>query len=149
MDGVSCSVCHQIREAWGCRPVTTAVRDRSRTAGRGTPGVRAYSIEEDQAAIMKAGSGYVPAASQHSASSEMCATCHTLYTPYLDAGGTIAGEFPEQMPYLEWFYSDYRRTASCADCHMPEAQGGVAIASSSTNPCSLPATSSPVPTRTS
>jgi hypothetical protein len=64
----------------------------------------------------------------------VCATCHTLYTPYLDASGAVAGEFPEQVPYLEWFYSSYRRTATCADCHMPEAEGGVAIASSSINP---------------
>jgi hypothetical protein len=93
-----------------------------------------YSIDESQVQIMVAGSGYVPVAGQHISSSEMCATCHTLYTPYLDASGAVAGEFPEQVPYLEWFYSSYRRTATCADCHMPEAQGGVAIASSSTNP---------------
>jgi hypothetical protein len=136
MDGVSCSVCHQIREEGLGLPTSYNggyVIDRELPEGERLA-FGPYSVEEDQAAIMTAGSGYVPAASQHIASSEMCATCHTLYTPYLDAGGTVAGEFPEQVPYLEWFYSDYRRTASCADCHMPEAQGGVAIASSSTNP---------------
>lgn len=136
MDGVSCSVCHQIREEGLGLPTSYNggyVIDRELPEGQRLA-FGPYSVEEDQAAIMTAGSGYVPTASQHIASSEMCATCHTLYTPTLDAAGAVAGEFPEQVPYLEWFYSDYRRTASCADCHMPEAQGGVAIASSSTNP---------------
>jgi hypothetical protein len=36
-----------------------------------------------------------------------------------------------QTTYLEWFYSDYRRIDTCQDCHMPEASGGVRIATSS------------------
>lgn len=136
MDGVSCSVCHQIREdGLGLPPSYNGgyVIDHELPEGERLA-FGPYSVEEGQADIMVAGSGYVPVASQHIASSEMCATCHTLYMPYLDASGAVAGEFPEQVPYLEWFYSSYRRSASCADCHMPEAQGGVDIASSSTNP---------------
>lgn len=136
MDGVSCSVCHQIREDGLGLPTSYNggyVIDRELPQGERLA-FGPYSIEEAQAEIMVAGSGYVPVSSQHIASSEMCASCHTLYTPTLDASGAVAGEFPEQVPYLEWFYSDYRRSASCADCHMPEAQGGVDIASSSTNP---------------
>jgi mono/diheme cytochrome c family protein len=135
-DGVSCSVCHQIREdGLGLPPSYNGgyVIDHELPEGERLA-FGPYSVEDDQAGIMTAGSGYVPVTSQHIASSEMCATCHTLYMPRLDASGAAAGEFPEQVPYLEWFYSDYRRTASCASCHMPEAQGGVDIASSSTNP---------------
>jgi hypothetical protein len=83
---------------------------------------------------MQAGSGHVPVQGLHASTSEMCATCHTLYTPYLDSQGQPAGEFPEQVTYLEWFYSSYRRTATCQECHMPDAAGGVRIASSSVNP---------------
>jgi hypothetical protein len=136
IDGVSCSVCHQIREDGLGLPTSYNggyVIDRELPEGERLA-FGPYSIEEAQAEIMVAGSGYVPVASQHTGSSEMCASCHTLYTPYLDANGVVAGEFPEQVPYLEWFYSDYRRSTSCVDCHMPEAQGGVSIASSSTNP---------------
>jgi len=136
MDGISCSLCHQIREDGLGLPDTFNggyVIDRELPEGERLA-FGPYSIDETQSQIMVAGSGYVPVASQHTGSSEMCATCHTLYTPYLDATGAVAGEFPEQVPYLEWFYSSYRRTATCADCHMPEAQGGVNIASSSTNP---------------
>ncbi len=136
MDGVSCSVCHQIREdGLGLRTSYNGgyVIDQELPEGERLA-FGPYSVEEGQAEIMVAGSGYVPVASQHIATSEVCATCHTLYTPYLDANGAVAGEFAMQVPYLEWFYSSYRRTATCADCHMPEAQGGVNIASSSTNP---------------
>jgi hypothetical protein len=136
MDGVSCSLCHQIREDGLGLPESYnggyTIDDELPEGQRLAFGP--YSVDEQQAEIMVAGSGFVPVASQHIAASEACATCHTLYTPYLDANGVVAGEFPEQVPYLEWFYSSYRRTASCASCHMPEAQGGVAIASSSTNP---------------
>jgi hypothetical protein len=136
MDGVSCSVCHQIREDGLGLPVSYNggyVIDHELPEGERLA-FGPYSVDEDQAAIMVAGSGYVPTGSQHISSSEMCATCHTLYTPTIDAQGQIVGEFPEQVPYLEWFYSSYRRTESCAGCHMPQAEGGVAIASSSTNP---------------
>lgn len=36
-----------------------------------------------------------------------CATCHTLFTPYVDNEGNVAGEAPEQTPYLEWKNSIY------------------------------------------
>lgn len=136
MDGVSCSVCHQIREDGLGLPSSYNggyVIDRQLPEGQ-RPAFGPYSVSDDQLEIMVAGSGFVPVQSLHVASSEVCATCHTLYTPTIDARGEVAGEFPAQVPYLEWFYSRYRRAASCADCHMPDAEGGVHIASSSVNP---------------
>ncbi len=136
IDGVSCALCHQIREEGLGLPssynggyVIDAELPQGERLAFGP-----YSVDERQTSIMVAGSGYLPVQSLHIASSEMCATCHTLYTPYLDSTGAVAGEFPEQVPYLEWFYSSYRRTASCVDCHMPDAAGGVSVASSSVNP---------------
>jgi hypothetical protein len=57
----------------------------------------------------------------------MCATCHTLYTPYVDAAGEIAGVFPEQMAYQEWQASTFGGSISCLGCHMPAAQGSVQL----------------------
>jgi hypothetical protein len=57
----------------------------------------------------------------------MCATCHMLYTPYVDAAGEIAGLFPEQMAYQEWQASSFGGSVSCLGCHMPVAQGGVQL----------------------
>ena len=53
------------------------------------------------------------------AESELCATCHTLFTQALDDGGRVVGELAEQVPYLEWLASNFRSTQSCQDCHMP------------------------------
>jgi hypothetical protein len=76
---------------------------------------------------MQSSSGFVPVKTEHLSRAALCATCHTLYTPFVDSSGAIAGEFPEQMPFFEWYYSDFRRTQTCQDCHMPEVEGGVRI----------------------
>jgi hypothetical protein len=138
MDGVSCTLCHQIRDT-NLGPASTSGRFVIDTEL--PPGQRLifgpFSVDEQQASIMQAATGFVPAQANpfgrglHLSQSELCATCHTVYIPYLDATGQMAGEFPEQVPYLEWFYSDYRSTATCQECHMPAAEGGVRIASTS------------------
>ncbi|MCK4692226.1 MAG: hypothetical protein KAT23_01260 [Anaerolineales bacterium] len=133
MDGVSCSLCHQIRETGlglsssysGGFIIDTELRSPNRVI------FGPYTIGNRQARIMQDSSGFRPEQGLHISGSELCASCHTLYTPYIDASGEIAGEFPEQVPYFEWFYSDYRRTQTCQDCHMPEADGGVKISTMS------------------
>lgn len=128
MDGVSCTLCHQIRDEGLGFPDTYNGGFRIDTELE--PGRRVlfgpYTIEEDQALIMEQASGYVPTQGLHQASSELCATCHTLFLPESD--------FPLQTTYLEWYYSDYRRRDTCQDCHMPDAEGGVRIADTSPFP---------------
>jgi hypothetical protein len=51
--------------------------------------------------------------------SELCATCHTLYTAALDDSGRQIATLPEQVPYQEWLHSDFAKTRSCQSCHMP------------------------------
>ena len=133
MDGVSCSLCHQVRETGlglsrsysGGFIIDTGLRSPNRVI------FGPYTIDSEQAKIMQNSSGFRPEQGLHLSGSELCASCHTLYTPYVDASGEIAGEFPEQVTYFEWFYSDYRRTQTCQDCHMPEADGGVKISTMS------------------
>ena len=64
----------------------------------------------------------------HIRDSEVCATCHQLYTRVLGPGGKSTGIFPEQMPYLEWKHSDYPNVLSCQGCHMPEVHEEVPVA---------------------
>lgn len=57
--------------------------------------------------------------------SEHCATCHTLFTSYVDEDNNLieGGSFPEQVPYLEWLNSDYPALGAdrtCQGCHMPK-----------------------------
>jgi hypothetical protein len=69
----------------------------------------------------------VPAKVSHLSESELCATCHTLFTNHIDRDGHVGGELAEQVPYLEWLHSDYRTEKSCQDCHMPVVEGEAPI----------------------
>ncbi len=129
MDGVSCNLCHQIREIGlgetgsfsGHFKIDTELPMGERIA------YGPYPVQPGLTPIMQASSGFVPVQGPHLEQSQLCATCHTLYTPYIDDTGHIAGEFPEQTPYLEWIQSDYLETQSCQGCHMPMAAGGVQL----------------------
>jgi len=129
MDGVSCTLCHQISEAGLDQPASYSggfVVDTELPPGERLS-FGPYSVDDAQVAVMQGASGFIPVQSEHVERSELCATCHTLYTPFVDAAGQVGGEFPEQMPYLEWLHGDYRETHACQDCHMPVAQGGVRL----------------------
>jgi len=130
LDGVSCTLCHQI-EAYNFGLGSSFSGKYEIDADLPVGQRRAYGPfppEADSANVMSAVSGYLPEQSEHIQESELCATCHMLYTPYVNDQGEIAGEFPEQTPYLEWYYSDYRQTHACNDCHMPLVNGDVVLA---------------------
>ena len=77
-------------------------------------------VEEGLEGVMHSAPGYIPAQGAHVQESELCATCHTLFTTaYDDDGNPLEGLFPGQVPYLEWAQSRYREEESCQDCHMP------------------------------
>jgi len=125
MNGVSCTVCHQITD-----DATLGTLD-------GFSGN--YNINDTKTIYgqfsnintqrMSNSTGYTPTFSTHVSDSAMCATCHNLKTPYVDASGivltsTAETEFPEQMPYTEWENSIFDDAGSdpqsCQDCHMPK-----------------------------
>lgn len=129
IDGVSCNLCHQIMDVNFGEPESYSggyAIDTELPAGERLA-YGPYVVGKNLAQIMQSASGFIPQQGLHVKESEICATCHTLYTPYVDEAGQIAGEFPEQMPYLEWLHSDYVAQQSCQDCHMPAAQGGVRL----------------------
>lgn len=69
------------------------------------------------AKVMVKNSGYYPVRSENFRKAELCAICHTLYTPVIE-NGKVKGYFPEQTPYLEWLNSDYSPGVICQSCHM-------------------------------
>jgi hypothetical protein len=124
-DGVGCTLCHQIQ------PVNL---------GKQTSFSGHYSINDSREIYgpykdvfenpMLHHVSYRPVFGAQVHESALCGSCHTLFTPYLDNMGKIAGEFPEQTPYLEWLNSSYASadsSRSCQDCHMPRIDEPIRI----------------------
>jgi hypothetical protein len=128
-DGVSCTVCHQMTgDNLGTREsFVGGFKIDEKTA----PGERRvygpYEVSTGHTTIMRSSSTFRPMEGKHIQSSELCATCHTLYTKALNAQGEEIGELPEQVPYQEWLHSDYKETQSCQSCHMPVVPQDVPI----------------------
>jgi hypothetical protein len=78
---------------------------------------------------MRSATRFQPWTASHIQSSELCGSCHTLFTETLGPGGRVLGEFPEQTPFLEWRHSAYRNERSCQSCHMPAVGDSAAITS--------------------
>jgi len=130
-DGVTCSVCHQITpDNFGKREsfVGGFKIDVTRPANE-RPVFGPFKIEAPQTSVMRSSATYTPTEAMHIRDSELCATCHTLYTQALDAQGNAIGELPEQVPYQEWVHSDYKATRSCQACHMPAVTEDVPLTS--------------------
>ncbi|KAA3598111.1 MAG: T9SS C-terminal target domain-containing protein [Calditrichaeota bacterium] len=127
LDGVSCTACHQIKN-------TNFGQNSSFTGGYDIDTTKTiYGPYQNPFAMpMINMTGFTPVFTNHLNESELCATCHTLFTPYVDNNGQVAGEFPEQVPYFEWKNSIYpTQNKNCQTCHMPQTQTPIDIA---TNP---------------
>ncbi|MBN1541406.1 T9SS type A sorting domain-containing protein [candidate division KSB1 bacterium] len=123
LDGVSCTLCHQIQNI------------DSGGASSFSGGYIILNLRQiygpypsPLANPMSNQVGFTPVFSEHIQKSELCATCHTLFTPFIDNQGNIGGYFPEQTPYLEWRNSVYPDSGrSCQSCHMPQVNESMRI----------------------
>jgi hypothetical protein len=130
-DGVSCTVCHQITdERLGSAESFTGgyVLNVASPAGP-QPMFGPFEVDQGRTHLMRSATGLTPTESIHVRRSELCATCHTLFTTALDADGRAVGRLPEQVPFLEWQHSAYNNQRSCQDCHMPPVAEPTPIAS--------------------
>lgn len=133
MDGVSCTLCHQIAD--GPNLGTPAgfsgdfiIEDFANPLDRPMYG----SYVSPRINPMQWESGFTPQFGAHITDSALCASCHNLTTPVLNADGSLFSttpetEFPEQMVYTEWQNSAYADGAeleqSCQSCHLARADG--------------------------
>ena len=145
MDGVSCTLCHQIEdtgilgtEQSNSGNFSIATFPDGEKENRPAYGQYADPI----GAYMIANSEFTPKYGPHLSDSSACAVCHDLKTPKLDENGDIIpnpieNQFQEQQTYTEWQNSDYRNggtsAASCQACHMPKIDTTVTLASSGTD----------------
>jgi hypothetical protein len=120
-DGVSCTVCHQITdERLGSPESFTGGYVLNVASPDGPqPMFGPFEVDEGRTHVMRSATGLTPTEALHIRRSELCATCHTLFTQALDAQGRAVGRLPEQVPFLEWQHSAYNKERSCQDCHMP------------------------------
>jgi hypothetical protein len=120
-DGVSCALCHQIRgDRLGTPESFTGGFVVNVPAAADPPSMFGpFSIDAGRAALMHSATGARPGESLHVQQSELCATCHSLFTRALDSRGQVVGSLAEQVPFLEWRHSAYRSERSCQSCHMP------------------------------
>lgn len=137
IDGVSCTVCHQIPEnpADNFRHSSDLAINLDLSASeRFIYG--AFPISEQNVTLMKAASGFTAVQSEHVRQSAVCATCHELYLNYIKADSSLSSGdelFYEQTPYSEWLVSDFVEQSSCQDCHMPSAEGAAPISNITPN----------------
>ena len=124
MDGVSCTLCHQIADVNLGLPEGFSGGfsiDKSASPAYG-------SYTNPRVNPMQRNSGFTPQFATHVSDSALCATCHNLKTPVVDATtGKVRDdmEFPEQAVYTEWEHSDFAdggaEASSCQECHMASA----------------------------
>ncbi len=138
MDGISCSVCHQMADDGNLGT------DAGMTGGFFIEQYSEENIAERPAygqytdvdvGYMKNQAKFTPQYGAHISTSESCGSCHNLKShPLHRSGEPVANidEFAEQMTYSEWLASDFNvggsKEQSCQDCHMPKIQEAVPIA---------------------
>jgi len=145
MDGVSCSLCHQIEDngILGTEESTSGNFTIAEFAPADRENRPAYGQYADPiGAYMVANSEFTPVYGAHISESAMCGTCHDLETPKLDENGEVipdnpSNHFQEQQTFTEWQNSDYRdggsSAATCQACHMPRIETTSTLASSGTD----------------
>lgn len=133
-EGVSCTLCHQIKNSAALGTLAGSsggyeIDSYDNPVDRVIYGPYENVVTTPMQQFVK----FTPTFSAHIKASEHCGSCHDLKTPYTDETGKPLStdkisEFPEQMAYSEWKYSDFVKTQSCQQCHMKRANG-VIIAS--------------------
>lgn len=124
LDGVSCGACHQLDTTqMGLNFSGELAYDTNRVVYG--PYTNPYSSP------MELLIGFSLEATTKTATSELCAGCHTLITQTVDLTGNYTGnDFVEQATYHEWLNSQYSQAATevtCQGCHMPRVDEGVIL----------------------
>jgi len=134
MQGVSCTLCHQIEDTPELGTPEGFSGHFSVADNTGIARIIYGPYESPKVMPMQNSVEFTPAFSAHMNDSKHCATCHNLETPVIDTAGNITDfTFPEQAVYTEWEYSDFNATQSCQECHMPKAAGSVIISTKGSN----------------
>ena len=132
-EGISCTLCHQIKSD-NLGDEASFSGNFSIAAAADLDAMTAYGPYQNPhpggSNIMFDNSGYTPKFGSQVTDSGHCATCHTLFTPTIDAdtGIPTGSNFLEQGPFLEWknsvYFTGANQERQCQDCHMPDPMPG-------------------------
>lgn len=124
LDGVTCTVCHQITQASMGNFSGNFLTGEDRLIWG------PYSFELF-AMPMVEHTNYTPTYGSQIHNAKLCASCHTLITSTVDLEGNFTGgTFVEQAIFHEWQNSSYPSMGvSCQTCHIPQTEDGVVISS--------------------
>ncbi len=121
LDGVQCTVCHQI--------TPSSMGNFSGTFEIGAAKNIWGQYPNPFTNPMVFNTGYTPVQGTHVQDSRLCGSCHTLLTNSVDLNGVPTGEkFVEQAIFQEWSNSLFSQNGtSCKSCHVPEINDPVKI----------------------
>ncbi len=128
-DGVSCALCHQIEDNRHV-PLVDVQTGRFNLNPRNGQGQLVLNgpFEEPRTMPMGKSLNAEPVHNGFISTSRMCASCHTVFLPVLDAQNNVVKSRYEQSTYLEWLNSSFRDDGpaprSCQECHMPDTAFG-------------------------
>jgi hypothetical protein len=108
MDGVQCAFCHRVT---GQQTRQSLFDGSTMSAGNG-----GFFVDLD--------AGTEITTTQFTTSPQLCGTCHDVTNPLLKTNTTVNGAVPDMLhpierTYTEWYWSGYRETRGCSDCHAP------------------------------
>ena len=118
IDGVSCTLCHQIKRSATNASYSTDLFSKKPERAIYGPFIPAFGIE------MYRSSGYFPTRSSEFLRADFCGNCHLVYTPIVE-NGEVIGYFPEQTTFFEWKNSAYNPEKPCQICHMKQSRAKI------------------------
>ncbi len=124
-DGVSCALCHQIKD-YRDVPLQTVQTGAFDLEPRTADGKLTINGPYDEVATlpMEKSLNAHPRGNSFIQSSHLCASCHTVFLPVLDENNNVVDSSYEQSTFLEWDNSSFRdggaTPKSCQECHMPD-----------------------------
>lgn len=134
-DGISCSVCHRIKDDYAS---LENFLNKQTTGNFNLVGAEIQGPFADNHIIvdpMKDGVGFTPKHNDYTTSSRLCGSCHVINLPVIDAHPVCPAQQPcskfslEQNTYAEWLNSKYQNeigppnsnARTCQDCHMRDS----------------------------
>jgi len=148
-DGISCTICHHIKNTDDKTEMEFIEQDATGRFQLTEPGQLGGPFEKPATTPMKHALNIIPVLDKYTQNARICGTCHTIHLPVLDAIDEPAKKAQaeecqsekfsyEQATYLEWVNSAFQNVINdpsrfvggvqtCQDCHMSGALNGITI----------------------